>query len=209
MNTPRKTHFAGIDIWRGYLSSTAQSQIFEQINQAICIAPLFQPTMPRTGKPFSVRMTNMGPLGWVSDKSGYRYQETHPVTNRRWPDIPQSLLDIWNEVCSYPAPPQACLVNIYDKIEARMGLHVDNDEDDMTAPIVSISLGDSAVFRIGGLKRSDATQKIELRSGDVVVMAGDARFYYHGIDAIKWGTSTLLPDGGRINLTLRRVAAPS
>ena len=161
--------------------------------------------MPRTGKPFSVRMTNFGPLGWVSDRDGgYRYQETHPVTGEAWPAIPAVLLDCWREVGGYALPPEACLMNWYAP-GTRMGLHQDRDEQDFAAPVVSLSLGDTALFRIGGLKRSDPTRSFRLASGDAVAFGGPSRLAFHGVDRIFPGTSGLLPQGGRINLTLRRV----
>lgn len=172
-------------------------------------APLFTPAMPRTGKPFSVRMSNCGPLGWVSDKEGgYRYQAEHPETGKSWPPIPHMLLDLWDEVADYGAPPEACLINVYGP-SAKMGLHRDEDEEDFSAPVVSVSLGDTARFRIGGLARKDPTRSFDLKSGDVLILGGDARLSYHGVDRIKAGTSDLLgerfPQAARINLTLRRV----
>jgi DNA oxidative demethylase len=161
--------------------------------------------MPRTGKPFSVRMTNCGPLGWVSDKvGGYRYQAMHPTTGRPWPALPRRLLALWNEVTGWPRPPQACLINYYAR-GAKMGSHRDEDEEDHTVPVVSMSLGDDATFHIGGLKRSDPKRRLLLKSGDVVVLSGEARLAYHGVDRIHADTSRLLEEGGRFNLTLRRV----
>jgi alkylated DNA repair protein (DNA oxidative demethylase) len=164
--------------------------------------------MPRSGKPMSVRMTNCGPLGWVTDKErGYRYQAMHPVTGKPWPAMPRMLLELWEEVAAYPHPPEACLVNYYAGA-AKMGLHQDRDEEDFDAPVLSVSLGDTGVFRVGGRSRKDPTQKFELRSGDVFVLGGADRLAYHGIDRILPGTSDLLPEGGRFNLTLRRVTKP-
>ena len=108
----------------------------------------------------------------------------------------------------YPHPPESCLINYYGPA-AKMGLHQDRDENDFAAPIVSLSLGDTCVFRIGGTNRSDPTRTLHLASGDAVVLSGEARLAFHGIDRIIPGTSTLLPEGGRINLTLRRVRVPS
>lgn len=198
---------AGVKWLPGQLDPDAQRQLLEMVREAVREAPLFQPVMPRSGKPFSVRMTNMGELGWVSDRAGYRYQQTHPVTGRPWPAIPQMLLEIWQAVSDYAHPPQACLVNFYEP-SARMGLHQDRDEEDFDAPVVSVSLGDTAVFRVGGLDRKSPTQSIKLQSGDVVVLGGEARLCFHGVDRILPGTSALLKDGGRINLTLRRVTRP-
>ena len=145
----------------------------------------------------SVRMTNCGPLGWVTDKErGYRYQANHPETFKPWPPIPPMLLDLWEEIARYPVPPEACLVNYYAG-DAKMGLHQDRDEEDFAAPVLSVSLGDTGVFRVGGPSRKDPTQKFELRSGDVVVLGGDDRLAHHGIDRIVSGTSALLPEGGR------------
>ena len=168
--------------------------------------PLFTPVMPVTRKPFSVRMTNCGPLGWVSDGDGYRYQTTHPVTGRPWPPIPDMLLYAWAQFAAHPNRPQACLVNVYGPA-ARMGLHQDRDEEDLAAPVVSVSLGATCRFRVGGTTRTAPTRSFLLASGDVVVLAGTARLAFHGVDRILPGTSTLLPEGGRINLTLRRVGA--
>ena len=187
-----------------HLGREEQEALLSEIRAIVAKAPLFTPTMPRWGRPFSVRMSNCGPLGWVSDKSGYRYQATHPVTGEPWPAIPQSLLDLWGEVTSYPYPPEACLINYYSP-DARMGLHVDNDEEDFDAPILSLSLGDDARFRLGGRDRKDPVRKFMLTSGDVLILDGEDRLAYHGVDRIDAGTSALLREPGRINLTLRRV----
>ncbi|SIR31309.1 DNA-N1-methyladenine dioxygenase [Bosea sp. TND4EK4] len=170
-------------------------------------APFFQPRMPKTGKPFSVRMTNCGPLGWVSDERGYRYQPLHPETGEPWPLMPAPLLTLWNELADYPQPPEACLVNHYAS-GAKMGLHQDRDEQAFDAPVLSVSLGDAALFRIGGTTRGGKTISLKLASGDVLIFGGEARLAYHGIDRVLSGSSTLLPEGGRINLTLRRVTKP-
>ncbi|WFR95233.1 alpha-ketoglutarate-dependent dioxygenase AlkB family protein [Rhizobium tumorigenes] len=195
----------GIRHLPGYLDRTAQEALVEQIRAVVAEAPLFVPAMPGTGKPMSVRMTNCGPLGWVTDKQrGYRYQSTHPENGRPWPSIPESLLALWVEVAGYEKPPEACLVNFYAD-DAKMGLHQDKDEQNMGAPVVSISLGNSCLFRIGGTVRTDKTSSIKLASGDIVVLGGEGRLCFHGVDRIYPVTSTLLKSGGRINLTLRRV----
>ena len=187
------------------LTEAGQTALIADIRRVIDAAPLYTPTMPRTGKPFSVAMTNCGPLGWVSDKDGgYRYQAHHPQTARPWPPMPDMLEYLWASLTGHRDKPQACLVNFYGG-KAKLGLHRDEDEDDFSAPILSVSLGDSAMFRIGGLKRRDPSMRLELRSGDVLVMGGESRLRYHGIDRILPGTSDLLAEGGRINLTLRRV----
>lgn len=200
-------HPSGLRYLPGHLDRALQDDMVRRLHAAMAEAPLFTPFMPRTGRPFSVRMTNLGPLGWVSDRTGYRYQETHPETGKRWPPMPEQIVDIWRAVADYPHLPEACLVNFYRE-GAKMGLHQDADEEDFAAPVVSISLGDTAVFRIGGIKRGGKTETIKLSSGDVLVMGGASRLRYHGIDRVLTRTSTLLADGGRINLTLRRVTKP-
>jgi len=197
----------GLRYLPGHLGTEAQRQLVESLRGAVAAAPLFTPVMPRTGRPFTVRMTNLGPLGWVSDRAGYRYQSTHPDTGQPWPAIPDPLLGLWRQASGYPHDPEACLVNFYSG-GARMGLHRDEDEEDFSAPVVSVSLGDTAVFRIGGPERGGKTETLKLASGDVLVMGGASRLCYHGIDRVLSGTSTLLKDGGRINLTLRRVTKP-
>lgn len=188
----------------GHLDRDEQQSLLDEIRAMVRQAPLYRPEMPRSGKPFSVRMTNCGELGWVADKSGYRYQERHPVTGAPWPPIPDRLLQLWNDLTGYAVPPQACLVNFYDS-SARMGLHQDRDESDFSAPVLSISLGDACLFRIGGTERGQPTRSFRLESGDIVILGGESRLAFHGVDRIYPTTSTLLKDGGRINLTLRRV----
>tara|TARA_R110002020_G_scaffold47752_15_gene136165 strand:- start:4341 stop:4949 length:609 start_codon:yes stop_codon:yes gene_type:complete len=190
----------------GHLDRAGQEQLVNDIRTVVGQAPLYRPQMPRSGKPLSVRMTNCGELGWVADKSGYRYQDRHPVTGAPWPPIPDMLLQLWTELSGDPRPPQACLVNFYDD-KARMGLHQDRDEQDFSAPVLSVSLGDACLFRVGGTERSQPTRSFRLESGDVVVLGGESRLVFHGVDRIYPTTSTLLKDGGRINLTLRRVTA--
>jgi len=168
---------------------------------------LFTPRMPRTGKPFSVRMSNCGPLGWVADVTGYRYQTTHPETGAPWPPMPELVQRAWEDLSGYPHPPEACLVNLY-KAKARMGLHQDGDEKDFDAPVVSLSLGETGLFRFGGTTRGGPTRSLKLQSGDALVFGGPSRLVFHGIDRLIPGTSNLLPDGERINLTLRRVSRP-
>jgi DNA oxidative demethylase len=195
---------AGLRIVPGYLAREAQERLLAAIREVIAEAPLYTPRMPRSGQPMSVRMTNCGPLGWMTDEKGYRYQETHPVTGAPWPPIPGLLLEAWRELAGYPRPPQACLVNFYGA-DARMGLHQDRDEEDFDAPVVSFSLGDTCLFRLGGTTRQGPTRSLRLASGDAVVLGGEARLAFHGVDRVMPGTSRLLAEGGRINLTLRRV----
>jgi alkylated DNA repair protein (DNA oxidative demethylase) len=197
----------GLRLVPGFLDRDAQSAMRDALDDVFARAPLYTPRMPKTGKPMSVRMTNCGPLGWMTDERGYRYQATHPDTGEPWPPIPDILLQAWRELASYPHPPEACLINLYGPA-AKMGLHQDRDEQDFAAPVVSLSLGDTCLFRIGGIKRNDPTHSVRLASGDAVVLGGDARLAFHGVDRILAGTSTLLPQGGRLNLTMRRVTHP-
>jgi alkylated DNA repair protein (DNA oxidative demethylase) len=195
----------GIRHLPGYLDRAAQEHLVDVIRHIVAEAPLYIPAMPGTGKPMSVRMTNCGSLGWVTDKQrGYRYQPTHPATGKPWPAIPAELMEIWTALANYPKPPEACLVNFYSD-DANMGLHQDKDEQEFAAPVLSISLGNTCLFRVGGVDRKDPTGSFKLSSGDVVLLGGAGRLAFHGVDRIYPGTSTLLKNGGRINLTLRRV----
>lgn len=195
------TGLPGFRLWPGALDAEAQQALLTEVLAAAQTAPFYRPVTPG-GRPFSVEMTGMGPLAWVSDRAGYRYQATHPITKQTWPPMPQSLLDLWDALTGWPAPPDACLVNLY-RHEAKMGLHQDRDEADLTAPVLSVSLGDTAVFRIGPAE-GGRTQSLKLASGDVCALTGPARLARHGIDRLLAGSSQLVPGGGRINLTLRR-----
>ncbi len=201
----------GISLWREKFPATEQKALLDEVLALLKDAPLYRPVMPGTGKSFSVEESNFGRLGWVADKNGYRYQATHPVTGRAWPAIPQALLALWTGI-NAGAPPECCLVNLY-RAGAKMGLHQDRDEKDISAAVIGVSLGDEALFRIGGnfvdgqWGRGGKTQSVTLASGDVIVFGGAARLAYHGIDRIRPGTSRLVPGGGRLSLTLRRVAA--
>lgn len=192
----------GFRLLPGALDEAAQAALVSEVAQALKVAPPYRPITPG-GKPMSVRMSNLGPLGWVTDAGGYRYEPLHPGTGQPWPPIPAALLELWERLADAEVPPDACLVNLYDS-GARMGLHQDRDEADFAFPVLSVSLGDVAMFRIGGPKRSDPTRSVRLASGDVCLLAGPARLWFHGVDRILPGSSRLLPGGGRINLTLRR-----
>lgn len=190
-----------------YLNRHTQEALLADIRNVLAAAPLFTPRMPRTAKPFSVRMTNCGPLGWVSDVNGYRYRPKHPDTRAAWPPMPHIVQRAWEDLSGYSHPPDACLINFYQG-KARMGLHQDRDEQDFEAPVVSLSLGDTALFRYGGLDRRHPTTSLKLRSGDALVFGGPSRLIFHGVDRLYPGTSELLAEGGRINLTLRKVTKP-
>jgi alkylated DNA repair protein (DNA oxidative demethylase) len=200
-------NLSGLRLVPGYLDRAAQQRVIHALLAVLHQAPAYVPRMPKTGRPMSVRMTNCGPLGWMTDERGYRYQPHHPETGAPWPPIPAPLMEAWQELAGYPHPPECCLINLYGPT-ARMGLHQDRDEQEFTAPVVSLSLGDTCLFRIGGRKRGDPTRTVRLASGDALVLGGDARLAYHGVDRIMPDTSTLVPGGGRINVTLRRVTRP-
>ena len=195
------TGMEGFRFWPGALSASEQADLLAEVLAAAEQAPLYRPVTPG-GRPFSVEMTNLGPLGWVSDRGGYRYQPTHPVTGAPWPPMPRALTALWSDLTGWPESPDACLVNRYRE-GARMGLHQDLDEQDQSAPVLSVSLGDAAMFRIGAAG-GGPTRTVRLASGDVCALTGPARLARHGIDRVIAGSSTLVPGGGRINLTLRR-----
>jgi alkylated DNA repair protein (DNA oxidative demethylase) len=192
----------GAKVFPGFLSPAEQQAMVRDIRRVVEAAPLFRP-VTASGRAMSVRMTSAGDYGWVSDRRGYRYERHHP-DGQAWPAIPESVLRVWQAVAGVSRAPQCCLVNYYDA-GARMGLHQDRDEADFDMPVVSISLGDDALFRVGGTSRGGGTKSVWLASGDVVVLSGTARLAYHGIDRVRADSSTLLRGGGRINLTLRVV----
>jgi alkylated DNA repair protein (DNA oxidative demethylase) len=197
----------GVVLWPEALSRAEQAALTEEVFARAVDAPFYRPIMPKSAKPFSVEEMNFGTLGWMSDAAGYRYQKFHPGTGRAWPAIPKQLLELWRLATAYPAPPECCLANLY-RGTARMGLHQDRDEEALDAPVLSLSLGDEALFRIGGTARRGPTQSLKLRSGDLLMFGGPARLAFHGIDRVASGTSLLIPGGGRLNLTLRRVSRP-
>ncbi len=193
----------GFAIHRAWLPPEQQRAMLDAIGAVLQAAPPLRPVTPG-GRPMRVRMTSAGRLGWVSDRGGYRYAPRHPA-GTAWPPVPAPVLALWHGVTGLGRGPDCCLVNLYDA-EARMGLHQDRDEGDFSFPVVSVSLGDDALFRMGGVQRGDPTASIWLHSGDVVVMGGPARLAFHGVDRIRPGSSRLIAGGGRINLTLRVVA---
>lgn len=205
MNLPNAIRIAdGVTLWPQAFDAKAQTALVADVFARVETAPFYKPLMPGSGKPFSVEETNFGTLGWISDRTGYRYEAVHPATKMPWPDIPDVLRDLWAAATHQIAPPECCLVNLY-RGPARMGLHQDKDEAALHVPVLSVSLGDTALFRIGGTSRRGATQSLKLASGDVLAFGGPARLAYHGVDRVLAGTSRLIPGGGRINLTLRRV----
>ncbi|TCK99919.1 alkylated DNA repair protein (DNA oxidative demethylase) [Shimia isoporae] len=202
MNSPLKIR--GFEVHKGLLDSQAQAELVSDLRDVARAAPMRSP-VTRWGKPMSVKMTSAGRLGWISDRRGYRYEPRHP-DGMEWPPIPSRILALWTSVTGLERAPDCCLINYYGE-GARMGLHQDNDEGDFDWPVLSVSLGDEGLFRMGNVERGGSTESVWLQSGDVVVMGGAARLAYHGVDKIRFGSSRLLPDGGRINITLRVVEA--
>lgn len=200
--TDETLQIRGFRIFKEYLDAASQAALVDALRGVVQAAPLFSPMTPY-GKPMRVKMTSAGRYGWVSDRRGYRYERRHP-DGMEWPPIPEEVLQIWRDLVSSERMPDCCLVNFYDA-DARMGMHQDRDEADFSWPVLSVSLGDEGLFRIGNATRGGKTESHWLQSGDVVVMGGDARLTYHGIDRIKPGTSMLLEKPGRINLTCRVV----
>jgi alkylated DNA repair protein (DNA oxidative demethylase) len=198
-----KLTLRGFEIHKGWLDGDAQANLLAAIRDVAKAAPVFSPMTPY-GKPMSVKMTSAGAFGWVSDRSGYRYAATHP-DGQVWPPIPDPVMQIWKDLSGVSRDPECCLINFYGE-DARMGMHQDKDEANFDMPVVSVSLGDDGLFRIGNTTKGGKTESLWLSSGDVVVMGGDARLTYHGVDRIRFGSSSLLPKGGRINLTLRVVS---
>lgn len=198
----------GFRLFPGLLDGARQRSLLEAVLAVLDQAPSYHARMPKSGQAMSVAMSNAGRFGWYTDQdNGYRYIERHPETGRPWPAIPDAALSVWWSVADYDHAPESCLINLY-RAAAKMGLHQDRDERDMAAPVVSISLGDDALFRLGGTTRKAPTRSFKLASGDVLVLGGASRLAFHGIDRVMAGTSRLVPGGGRINLTLRRVTPP-
>ncbi|MYH60022.1 MAG: alpha-ketoglutarate-dependent dioxygenase AlkB [Boseongicola sp. SB0675_bin_26] len=190
----------GVRIWKGFLSPDLQREMVSDLRDVAAIAPFRRYETPG-GRKMSVRMSAAGKVGWITDRAGYRYDALQP-DGEAWPEMPATVLGVWSAASGVERMPDSCLVNFYGE-GAKMGMHQDRDEADLNWPVVSISLGDDALLRIGQAARGGSTRSIWLNSGDVAVLSGSARLAYHGIDRIRFGSSSLLPDGGRINVTMR------
>lgn len=185
-----------------HLSPQEQRALVQAARDVVSAAPLYRAQMPGSGRPFTYRQSGAG-WGWTSGHGGgYRYQRAHPVTGSELPAIPQVLLDLAQE---FGLQADSLLINWYTE-GSSLGLHQDRDEQDLSHPIVSVSLGDTAEFLLGGTTRSAPTETICLESGSVLVLAGADRMRFHGIKRVIPGTAPpgLLARPGRINLTLRR-----
>ena len=195
----------GAVILRGFAADVEQSLI--AVVESIAAAAPFRHLTTRGGYTMSVAMTNCGRVGWVSDKTGYRYDPLDPDTGAPWPALPEPFLRLAVDAASAAGfdgyDPDACLINRYVP-GSKLGMHQDRDEKDPWAPIVSVSLGLPATFLWGGKRRGDPVRRLRVESGDVAVWGGPARFVYHGVAPLKAGEHPLT-GGVRINLTFRKV----
>lgn len=201
---PRQAIGPGAVLLRGFALAHEQP-VFASLEKVVAAAPFRRMTTPG-GFQMSVAMTNCGRAGWVTDRSGYRYDAHDPESGRPWPVMPEAFLAVAASAAAEAGyagfVPDACLINRYE-ISARLSLHQDKDEQDFSQPIVSVSLGLPATFQFGGPKRSDKTQRIPLAHGDVVVWGGPSRLFHHGVLALKDGEHART-GRTRINLTFRR-----
>lgn len=198
----------GVWHFQAKLSLREQEVLRECVRAIARVAPLMTPQMPG-GTEFLLKLTNAGEYGWCADGQRFFYAPRQ-ATGRAWPPIPQPIMagarNAAHEAGFTSYAPNACLINYYESGKGRLGLHRDDTQgEDFTQPIVTISLGASAVFRIGGQSRKDPQREIELQSGDVLVMGADGRMLFHQVVKVCVGTSGLLPKGGRLSLTLRQV----
>jgi alkylated DNA repair protein (DNA oxidative demethylase) len=199
----------GVAHWPAVLSAERQAQILDAVAGVMRAAKPVRPRM-KNGVPMINALTNCGAWGWWSDERGYRYVGRHPETNEPWPPVPDIVERTAQEFAAgigyADYDPDSCLVNIY-AATGKLNLHTDSDEADQTQPILSFSFGATAAFVLGGLKRTDPTQTIMLRSGDAMALYGSARMRFHGVKKLYPADHILhpaIPRGGRINLTLRR-----
>jgi DNA oxidative demethylase len=188
-------------------AAPAERELLAALGEVVARAP-FRHMVTPGGFRMSVAMTNCGSYGWVTDRTGYRYDAVDPESGHAWPPMPESLLGLAADAAAHAGfggfVPDACLVNRYEP-GARMSLHQDKNERDFDQPIVSVSLGLPAVFLFGGSKRADQPRRVELRHGDVMVWGGPARLRYHGVMPLRDGLHPVV-GRHRINLTLRRAA---
>ncbi len=187
-----------------------QINLANDVSFIIKKSPLFRPRFPRFNNPFKILITNAGEWGWISDKYGYRYTENHPKTKKCWPPIPNNFVELWKKYSQCLHLPNSCLINLYSYPDSALGLHQDKDENDFSFPVLSISLGCSAIFKYG--KERNRLYDICLTSGSIVVMRDESRLNYHGVSRILKTKNNILeeskldylPSDARINITLRR-----
>ena len=193
------------------ITEDTQKKLINEIKSLISDAPLIRPVMPRWNKPFKTLITNAGVWGWVSDKFGYKYVKFHPKTNKKWPKIPLLFYDIWKQFSGYKKLPDCSLINVYPNQNASLGLHQDKDEECFKAPVVSISIGNTAVFKYGKDKKNLKTAV--LPSGSIVVLKDYSRLYYHSISKLLTNKISEVRENslylknfteGRVSITLRR-----
>ena len=200
----REVMAEGAVLLRGF-AKPFETELIAALREIAAQAP-FRHMVTPGGHRMSVAMTNCGRYGWVTDRSGYRYDPNDPETAKPWPAMPASFYQLAGQAAARAGfagfAPDACLVNRYEP-GARMSLHQDKDETDFSAPIVSVSLGLPATFLFGGLKRSDKPRRFRLQHGDVVVWGGPTRLFFHGIAPLADGEHALL-GRQRINLTFRK-----
>ena len=184
-----------------------EDELIAALRELVERAP-FRHMVTPGGHQMSVAMTNCGSLGWVTDRTGYRYDRVDPNSGKPWPDMPPSFCELARQAATEAGfdgfSPDACLVNRYQP-GARMSLHQDKDEGDLDAPIVSVSLGLPAIFLFSGLTRGDKTRRFRLEHGDIAVWGGPARLAYHGVAPLADGEHILL-GRQRINLTFRKTS---
>jgi alkylated DNA repair protein (DNA oxidative demethylase) len=194
----------GAVILRGF-ASRDDAGLMDALESVTAMAP-FRHMVTPGGYRMSVAMTNCGSLGWVTDRTGYRYDAIDPESGRRWPPMPRSFMELAESAAAEAGfagfQPDACLINRYEP-GAKLSLHQDKNEQDYSQPIVSVSLGLPAVFLFGGMNRTDKTRRVEVRHGDVVVWGGPARLRYHGVMPLKEGHHPVL-GRYRVNITFRR-----
>jgi DNA oxidative demethylase len=194
----------GAVLLRGF-DGTVEADLIAALRAITEQAP-FRHMMTPGGHQMSVAMTNCGSFGWVTDRTGYRYDANDPEAGKPWPAMPPAFRELARRAASHAGfagfSPDACLINRYQP-GARMSLHQDKDELDLAAPIVSVSLGLPAIFLFGGLKRSDKPSRFRLQHGDIAVWGGPARLAFHGVAPLADGEHVLL-GRQRINLTFRK-----
>jgi alkylated DNA repair protein (DNA oxidative demethylase) len=194
----------GAVLLRGF-AGPAEAALIAALRDIVAQAP-FRHMLTPGGHQMSVAMTNCGEAGWVTDRTGYRYDTSDPVSGKSWPAMPPSFRELAGRAADHAGfegfSPDACLINRYLP-GARMSLHQDKDEDDFGAPIVSVSLGLPAIFLFGGLKRSDKARRFRLEHGDIAVWGGPARLAFHGVAPLADGEHALM-GRQRINLTFRK-----